>query len=175
MKDDKLKANNLGEPLTVEVCKDTEIIKEIFREYSQIKGAESCFKSFDREIADLNSFYEGGAMLLGSCNGVPVASIAIRRIDENACEAKRLYIKPAYRGRGYARVMLNAMLDKAKELGFKEVRFTTKPDVMQIGYELYKRMGFQENGEQDGIVEMRMPCDKKPGSYGLREHCEKRL
>ena len=28
---------------------------------------------------------------------------------------------------------------------------------MQIEYELYKRVGFQETGEQDGIVEMRMP------------------
>ena len=157
MRENVLTADNTVSPLTVEVCKDTEIIKEIFMEYSRIKGAESCFKSFDREIADLNSFYEGGAMLLGSCNGVPAASIAIRRIDENACEAKRLYIRPAYRGRGYARVMLNAMLGKAKELGFKEVRFTTKPDVMQIGYELYKRMGFRETGEQNGIVEMSMP------------------
>ena len=156
MKEDILIENNIGEPLTVEVCKDTEIMREIFTEYSRIKGVESCFRSFDAEIADLNSYYEGGAMLLGSFGGVPAASIAIKRIDENICEAKRLYIRPAYRGRGYARVMLNAMLDKAKELGFKEVRFTTKPEVMRIGYELYKRMGFLETGEQDGIVEMRM-------------------
>ncbi len=43
-----------------------------------------------------------------------------------------------------------------QELGFKEVTFTTKPEVMKVGYELYKRMGFEEVGEKDGIVSMRM-------------------
>ena len=52
--------------------------------------------------------------------------------------------------------MLNTLLDKAKELRFKEVTFTTKPEVMKVGYELYKRMGFEEVGEKDGIVSMRM-------------------
>ncbi|MDC7292559.1 hypothetical protein NXH67_03400 [Butyrivibrio sp. DSM 10294] len=51
---------------------------------------------------------------------------------------------------------MKARLDKAKELGFKEVTFTTKPEVMKVGYELYKRMGFEEVGEKDGVVSMRM-------------------
>ena len=138
------------------VCKNNEIIKEVFKEYSQIKGAESCFVSFDKELADLDGYYKGGALLLGSEDGITVGSIAIRKIDDDTCEAKRLFIKPEFRGKGYARVMLNAMLDMAKELGFKEVTFTTKPEVMKVGYELYKRMGFEEVGEKDGIVSMRM-------------------
>ena len=107
-------------------------------------------------MADLDGYYKGGALLLGSEDGTPVGSIAIRKIDDDTCEAKRLFIKPKFRGKGYARVMLNAMLDMAKELGFKEVTFTTKPEVMKVGYELYKRMGFEEIGEKDGIVSMRM-------------------
>ena len=43
-----------------------------------------------------------------------------------------------------------------KGLGFKKVTFTTKPSVMQIGYGLYKRMGFKEVSEKDGIVSMKM-------------------
>ena len=139
-----------------EVCKDYEIIKEIFQEYSQIKGAERCFVSFDKELADLDAYYEGGAILLGTEDGIPAGSIAIRKLDEKTCEAKRLYIRPQFRGKGYARILLNAMLDKGRKLGFEAVTFTTKPDVMQIGYELYKRMGFEEIGEDDGIVTMRM-------------------
>ena len=140
----------------VRECDNIEAVKELFQEYSTIKGAEKCFVSFGKEIGDLEAFYAGGAMLLGRENGEPVACIAVRKVDDGVCEAKRLYIKPACRGKGYARVMLNAMLEKSRELGFKEVRFTTKPDVMQIGYELYKRMGFEEVCEEDGIVSMRM-------------------
>ena len=75
---------------------------------------------------------------------------------DEVCEAKRLFIRPEVRGKGYARVMLNAMLGRARELGFKEVTFTTKPSVMEIGYGLYKRMGFEETAEKDGIVSMKM-------------------
>ena len=41
------------ENFVVKVCNDTEIVKALFKEYSQIKGAEGCFVSFDKELADL--------------------------------------------------------------------------------------------------------------------------
>ena len=144
------------ENFVVKVCDDTEVVKALFKEYSQIKGAEGCFVSFDKELADLNSFYSGGALLVGYEGDVPVACIAIKKADDKSCEAKRLFIKPEYRGKGYARIMMNTMLDKARELGFAEVKFTTKPSVMQIGYGLYKRMGFEEVSEDNGVVSMRM-------------------
>ena len=140
----------------VKKCADTTIIKELFIEYSHIQGAESCFVSFDKEVNNLESFYQGGVLLVGYEDEKPVACIAVKKIDDNVCEAKRLFIKPEYRGKGYARVMLNAMLDKSRELGFKKVTFTTKPSVMQIGYGLYKRMGFEEVSETDCIVSMCM-------------------
>ena len=37
----------------VKECSDTEAIIPLFVEYSHIKGAESCFVSFDKELADL--------------------------------------------------------------------------------------------------------------------------
>ncbi len=131
-------------------------VKELFKEYSQIKGAEGCFVSFDKELADLENFYSGGAILVGYDAEKPVACIAIKKKDDENCEAKRLFIKPESRGNGYGRVMMNAMLGKAKELGSREVSFTTKPAVMQVGYGLYQRMGFEETAENDGVVSMRM-------------------
>ena len=49
----------------VKECKDTDVVKVLFQEYSQIKGAESCFVSFDKELNDLETFYKGGALLVG--------------------------------------------------------------------------------------------------------------
>ena len=60
------------------------------------------------------------------------------------------------RGKGYARVLMNEMLDRSRKLGFKEVTFTTKPEVMSVGYGLYKRMGFEEVNCTDGVASMRM-------------------
>ena len=76
----------------VKKCSDTEVVKELFKEYSQIKGAESCFVSFDKELADLEAFYSGGALLVGYEENKPVACIAIKRLNDNTCEAKRLFI-----------------------------------------------------------------------------------
>ena len=61
-----------------------------------------------------------------------------------------------YRGKDYARVLMNEMLKRSRNLGFKEVTFTTKPAVMRVGYGLYKRMGFEEVNCTDGVVSMRM-------------------
>ena len=137
-------------------CTDYEVAKQLIREYSEIKGAESCFASLDKELADLGTYYKGGALLIGFEDENPIATIAIKRIDEDTCEAKRLYIKPDYRGKDYARVLMNEMLKRSRHLGFKEVTFTTKPAVMRVGYGLYKRMGFEEVNCNDGVVSMRM-------------------
>ena len=91
-------------------CTDYEVAKQLIREYSEIKGVESCFASLDKELADLGTYYKGGALLIGFEDENPIATIAIKRIDEDTCEAKRLYIKPDYRGKDYARVLMNEML-----------------------------------------------------------------
>ncbi|MCR4782141.1 MAG: GNAT family N-acetyltransferase [Lachnospiraceae bacterium] len=145
-----------GNMIEIKDCVDYEVAKKLIREYSEIKGAESCFVSLDKELADLGTYYKDGALLIGFENGNPIATIAIKRIDKDTCEAKRLYIKPEYRGKGYARNLMNKMLDRSRELGFKEVTFTTKPEVMRVGYGLYQRMGFEEVNFADGVASMRM-------------------
>ena len=140
----------------VRECGDLTDIKNLFVEYSQLKGAESCFVSFDRELSDLDSFYAGGLLLVGYENGYPVGSLAVKRIDKRTGEAKRLYIKPDHRGKGYSRIMLNAMLDKCRDSGIEEIRLSTKPSVMPVAYELYKKMGFTQVNDSDGVVEMRL-------------------
>ncbi len=137
-------------------CEDYEVAKALMQEYSQIKGAEQCFVSLEQELADLGSFYQGGALLLGYEDGEPVATIAIRKEDDASCEAKRLYVRPACRGKGCGRLMMEVMLEKCRELGFQEVWFTTIPEVMDIAYGLYQRMGFEEIEEDEGTVTMRM-------------------
>ena len=142
-------------------CTNPDIVKELFVEYSHIKGAESCFVSFDKELDDLHGYYSGGAIIVGYEEDKPIACVAIKKISDETCEGKRLFIRPEYRGKGYARIMLKAMTDKAFELGFKGLIFTTKPEVMRIGYSLYKRLGYEELSEENGIVSMRIDLSKE--------------
>lgn len=137
-------------------CDNYDIARALIREYSAIKGAEKCFVSLDKELTEIDEYYKGGALLIGYENGKPIATVAFRNINGHTCEAKRLYIKPEYRGKGYARLLINTMLDRCRKRGFREVVFTTKPSVMNIGYGLYQRMGFQEVSNDKGTVTMRM-------------------
>jgi GNAT superfamily N-acetyltransferase len=145
----------MKEVFEIRDCDNKEIAKSLIREYSTIKGAEQCFVSLDKELADLDTYYHGGAFLIGYENNTPIATIAIRKMDEITCELKRLYVKTDYRGKGYARLLVNAIMDKARKLGFQEVRLTTKPTVMPIAYGYYKRIGFEELGNEEGTVSMR--------------------
>ena len=142
--------------LEIRDCENKEIAKELILEYSTIKGAEQCFVSLNKELADLDAFYQGGALLIGYRHDIPVATIAIKKDDARTCEIKRLYVKPDYRGLGYARRLMEAALEKARQLGFEEARLTTKPAVMEVAYGLYKRMGFEELENNEGTVAMKM-------------------
>ena len=56
---DMVIAMNKNMQFTVKECSDTGIIKDLFVEYSHIKGAESCFVSFGKELNDLAGYYSG--------------------------------------------------------------------------------------------------------------------
>ena len=141
---------------TIKDCDDYEIAKALIREYSQIQGAEECFVSLENELADLESYYKGGALFIGYEDDIPSATFAIKKIDDITCEAKRIYIKPDVRGKGYARILINKMLEQSRQLGFKEITLTTKPEIMNVAYNLYKKIGFEEVSNKDGTIAMKM-------------------
>ncbi|MBQ3634848.1 MAG: GNAT family N-acetyltransferase [Bacteroidales bacterium] len=146
--------------LEIKESTDYEVIKALFVEYSQIKGAEGCFVSFEKELADLSAFYKGGTILVGFEGDAPIATVALKRVDENTSEVKRLFVKPEYRGKGYSRKMLEALFQHAKTLGYKDVMLTTRPEVMPIAYALYQRIGFVQTALKDGVATMRMTVVK---------------
>ena len=81
----------------------------------------------------------GGALLLAPGRGC----VAIRRVDDDACELKRLYVRPAERGTGLGRTLVEAALARARELGYHRVLLDTTPG-MEAAHELYRRLGFRE-------------------------------
>lgn len=64
-------------------CGDYEEAKKLIREYSEIKGAESCFVSLDKELADLDTYYKDGALLIGFENENALFRRVIKR---NICK-----------------------------------------------------------------------------------------
>ncbi|MBK1992494.1 hypothetical protein JG676_07830, partial [Campylobacter sp. 2018MI35] len=80
---------------------DHEAIKALMREYAGSLGFSLAYQDFEAELADFPGKYAPpeGALLLAKVGGEAAGTVALRRLDAITCEMKRLYVKPAFRGR----------------------------------------------------------------------------
>lgn len=124
-------------------------MREIFREYAASLGVDLTFQDFDAELAELPGEYgtARGALLLARIDGALAGCCALRPLDNadypNACEMKRLYVRPAYRGLGLGRQLAEAIMDAARLHGYDSVLLDTLDD-MEAARTLYEELGFEE-------------------------------
>lgn len=86
---------------------------------------------------------ERGAFLLARLGGDPVGCGAVRRLDAEAAEIKRMYVVPAVRGRGVGQAILTALEVEARRLGV--IRLVLETGARQPeSLALYRRAGFAE-------------------------------
>ena len=69
----------------------------------------------------------GGAFIVGWRNREPVCCGGLKRLSEDTCEIKKMYVVPAARGQGVARTLLHALERAALELGYAIARLDTGP------------------------------------------------
>lgn len=84
-----------------------------------------------------------GALLVGYSGDEPVCVGAIKRLDERACEIKRMYVVPGWRGRGVARALLRELETAARALGYAIARLDTGPR-QQGARGLFESEGYAE-------------------------------
>src|SRR2546425_10319319 len=119
-----------------------EAARALFAEYWGSFGFTPCFQGFDRELEALPGAYASprGALLLLPGQGC----VAVRPLDAETAEMKRLYLRPAARGAGLGRALAGAAVAHARERGFSRVVLDTIPEKMQEAVALYRSMGFRD-------------------------------
>lgn len=90
-----------------------------------------------------------GAFLVGYENGAAVCCGGIKNLGDGACEIKRMYVAPAVRGRGLARILLAALEDHARELGYGVAKLETGPK-QQHAMRIYRAAGYTEVANFNG-------------------------
>jgi len=118
----------------------------LFLEYAASLGFSLCFQSFDEELKSLPGAYAapGGRLLLARYEQQAAGCVALRHLKENICEMKRLYVRPAYRGKSLGRMLVEGVIAEARTIGYERMRLDTIASSMQDAVELYRRMGFKE-------------------------------
>ena len=123
--------------------------RAILREYAVALGIDLCFQQFETELAALPGDYAapGGQLLLAHVDGALAACGALRPLLDtdyaNACEMKRLYVRPAFRRFGLGRLLAQALMDEARRGGYSVMLLDTLDD-MEAARELYASLGFEE-------------------------------
>jgi GNAT superfamily N-acetyltransferase len=87
----------------------------------------------------------GGTFLVVWEDGEPVAGGGLKRLDDEACEIKRMFVAPAARGRGHASRLLKGLEDEARRLGYRIARLDTGEHQPQA-QAMYERAGYAAIG-----------------------------
>jgi putative acetyltransferase len=111
-------------------------VRDFLREYADSLGVDLSFQDFESELADPLGFYE---LVLLAKNGC----VALRRIDAETCEMKRLYVRPAGRRSGVGRKLAEAVITEARARGYRRMLLDTLPE-MEAAQALYRSIGFRD-------------------------------
>jgi len=120
------------------------VVRELFVEYANATGLDFCFQNFDRELAELPGKYATptGRLFLAMDGGQAVGCVALRKLEEDTCEMKRLYVQPRFRQQGLGRTLASAVIAAAQEAGYQRMRLDTLGS-MKPAITLYESLGFQ--------------------------------
>ena len=135
--------------LTPSNTQEWDAVRRLMREYATQLGVDLCFQDFESELAALPGPYQAphGALLTLHADGALAGCCAVRPLDNtdyaNACEMKRLFVRPQYRGLGYGRLLAEAILDTARQHGYACVLLDTLSD-METARAMYQDLGFTE-------------------------------
>lgn len=124
---------------------DLNDIRSLFKEYQEEIQADLCFQSFEDELAGLPGKYSEprGTVVLAHHNKKVAGIVALRPIENDICEMKRLYVRPEYKGLGIGRGLAERIIREARKRGYKKMRLDTL-NRLESAVALYRKLGFKE-------------------------------
>jgi len=129
-----------------ETAADIELTRTLFLEYAQALGFSLCFQGFDEELAGLPGKYARphGRLLLAAHDEQAAGCVGMRALQDGICEMKRLYVRPAFRGKSIGRLLAERLISEARGIGYTRMRLDTVVGKMADAVALYRRLGFVE-------------------------------
>lgn len=126
---------------------DYSAARGLFEEYAGQLKIDLCFQDFGAELTRLPEIYgpPSGCLLLVRDRDTPMGCGAVRRLSNDACEMKRLYVRPAARGAKLGRRIADGLIARARALGYGRMLLDTLQEMIPARA-LYRSLGFHEVG-----------------------------
>jgi ribosomal protein S18 acetylase RimI-like enzyme len=105
-------------------------------------AAEHAYDDIRRKYPG-DSIPPNGCLLIAMSEGMACGCIALGRLEPTICEVRTLYVRPACRGIGVAKKLVEAVLNEAHQFGYQHVRLDTL-GFMESAQGLYRSFGFYE-------------------------------
>ena len=124
---------------------DLDPVRSLWREYWESVQLAPDFQGFAEELRTLPGRYAapGGTLLLATVEGKLAGTGALRPLATLACEAKRLYVRPEFRGRGVGEALVRRLIEEARAAGYREIFGDSLP-AMKAAMRVYRRLGFSD-------------------------------
>ena len=129
-------------------------IKSLFTEYTEYLVENDVefkkyleIQKYDNEIENLEDKYgmPWGRLYIAFYENQVAGCIALRKLNDTQCEMKRLYVKPEFRNKGIAKMLVEKVISDSKEIGYSSMLLDTLP-FLQTAIKMYKKIGFYEIG-----------------------------
>jgi len=119
--------------------------RQLFGEYAASLDFDLGFQDFEREVRELPGEYSPprGRLLVATVENRPAGCVAVRPIDDECCEMKRLYVHLGFRRLGLGRALAQAAIEAGRLAGYERMRLDTVPQ-MAAARALYRTLGFRE-------------------------------
>lgn len=128
-----------------------EQVRNLFREYQAELLPQYRAPSLEDELAKLPGVYASpkGNLFLATVSGQPVGCVGLRPFpQQGACEVKRLYVRPTFRGGSVGKLLVERVVQEARALRYSCLRLDTHPPTMQAALAMYRKLGFREVGPE---------------------------
>lgn len=140
-----------------------QVAHEIFQDTRPLEESIAYYEA-RHELHDMDtlqeSYFENGGIFLVMSNGDQIIGTgAVRKIDNEICELKRLWLLSEYHGQGLGYRMMQELLAFARGKGYSRMKLETDREAQSRAFEFYKRLGFYEiprysDSEDDIAMEM---------------------
>lgn len=128
-----------------ERAEDFAAAKRLIQEYADWMDIDLAYQDFDEEMRRFPSDYTPpeGRLLIGLLDGQIAGVVALKEWSPEVCEMKRLWVAPAAKKSGLGIALVNEVIDRARQLGYRRMQLDTIKGQHDRAIALYRGLGFR--------------------------------